>query len=404
MGRRRPSVLIISNSEDEHLPAVVGELRQYPVDVRTLFPGEFGAAQTLTISMSPTGPARVLTRRARRTLDLETIASVWYRRPRTVHLSEFGLDAAGLEFARSEWRAALDSAIAVASRALWVSHPDRLALAARKPVQIELARRLGFLVPDTIVTSDWRAARRFIDSHDGGVIVKPIGPGWVWRENMGDVAYILANRLDQAGRAALRDIEVAPVTIQEEVPKAYEVRVNVVGSAVLPIRIDSQSSEISSVDWRRYDHEHTPYSPEELPQVVADRCRALTKALHLEYSAIDLIRRPDGEFVFLETNGNGQFLWAEQWSGVPVSKALAELLAGQGEPLATWRSNSAELGRRTVNAQARVKRSPFLFRYQELERVERGRPIIASPERGGESNPKEEAPRPEPTRPTPWGD
>lgn len=46
---------------------------------------------------------------------------------------------------------------------------------------------------------------------------------------------------------------------------------------------------------------------------------------------------------------------------------------------------------------------PLLFRYLESEKATR-KPPIASPERGGESNPKEEAPKPEPTKKTPWGD
>lgn len=47
---------------------------------------------------------------------------------------------------------------------------------------------------------------------------------------------------------------------------------------------------------------------------------------------------------------------------------------------------------------------PLLFRFKESEEVARNKPSTASPERGGESNPIEEAPKPEPTRKTPWGD
>lgn len=46
---------------------------------------------------------------------------------------------------------------------------------------------------------------------------------------------------------------------------------------------------------------------------------------------------------------------------------------------------------------------PFLLRFLEVDSPER-RPANASPERGGESNPKEEAPNPEPTRKGPYGD
>lgn len=49
-------------------------------------------------------------------------------------------------------------------------------------------------------------------------------------------------------------------------------------------------------------------------------------------------------------------------------------------------------------------KNPFLFRFRESESVVQNKPAIASPEQGGESNPVEEEPSPEPTKPTPWGD
>lgn len=51
----------------------------------------------------------------------------------------------------------------------------------------------------------------------------------------------------------------------------------------------------------------------------------------------------------------------------------------------------------------KVIKRPLLFRYLESEKVSK-QSKIATPERGGESNPKEEAPKPEPTRKGPYGD
>ena len=48
--------------------------------------------------------------------------------------------------------------------------------------------------------------------------------------------------------------------------------------------------------------------------------------------------------------------------------------------------------------------NPFLFRFKETESVVSSKPAYASPERGGESNPIEEEPKPEPTKRTPYGD
>jgi len=47
---------------------------------------------------------------------------------------------------------------------------------------------------------------------------------------------------------------------------------------------------------------------------------------------------------------------------------------------------------------------PFLFRFMESEETAKAKSINASPERGGESNPREEEPPKEPTQRGPYGD
>ncbi|MEV4245300.1 hypothetical protein AB0J63_18065 [Streptosporangium canum] len=46
----------------------------------------------------------------------------------------------------------------------------------------------------------------------------------------------------------------------------------------------------------------------------------------LTYGAIDLILTPDGRYVFLEINPNGQFLWIEDATGLPIGAAIGDLL------------------------------------------------------------------------------
>ena len=50
------------------------------------------------------------------------------------------------------------------------------------------------------------------------------------------------------------------------------------------------------------------------------------QSLGLVYGAIDLIVTPSGEYVFLEINPAGQFLWAESAAGLPLLDALATML------------------------------------------------------------------------------
>ena len=63
-----------------------------------------------------------------------------------------------------------------------------------------------------------------------------------------------------------------------------------------------------------------------LPEVIASRCRDLIHALGLNFGCIDLIVRPDGEYVFLECNPNGQWLWIELETGQKISESIATFL------------------------------------------------------------------------------
>jgi hypothetical protein len=56
----------------------------------------------------------------------------------------------------------------------------------------------------------------------------------------------------------------------------------------------------------------------------------------LNFASLDMIVTPDGEFVFLELNPNGQWLWLEFELGLPLVASMADLLtrdhASAGRP------------------------------------------------------------------------
>ena len=52
----------------------------------------------------------------------------------------------------------------------------------------------------------------------------------------------------------------------------------------------------------------------------------LMRRLGLRYGAADVIRTPDGRYVFLEVNPAGEFAWIEAAAGLPISDAIADLL------------------------------------------------------------------------------
>jgi len=326
-------VLIVSNPQDEHTARVTGCLQKFDVTPILYYPENFGREMFFSLCQSVNDLENINILTSSGEINLNDVDSIWYRRPRLVSLDGEMLEPEGIEFARDEWRSALESAYALLHKPLWVSHPDKLREAARKPVQLRIAQSIGLDIPQTLITNNPDKAKEFFDLCNGKVIVKATGNGWIYSQDSDDVYFVMTNRPSLDDIQANDEISVSPVTFQEEIMKEYEVRVNVVGQQVLAVRIDSQNSEISKLDWRRYDVQNTPYSHYSLPSDIENKCLKITQLLGLEFGAIDLIKRPNGRYVFLEINGNGQFLWAEELSGVKISEALANLLAGNAPSL-----------------------------------------------------------------------
>lgn len=122
--------------------------------------------------------------------------------------------------------------------------------------------------------------------------------------------------------------------MQEYISKRVELRVTVVGSRVFAAEIHSQVNSSTKHDWRRYDLDRTPHMRHPLPPSVEACCVQLVQTLRLNFGAIDMIVTPSGEYVFLEINGNGQWGWIEDLTGLPIADAIVELLVA-GEAVAT---------------------------------------------------------------------
>src|SRR5262249_6133530 len=210
----------------------------------------------------------------------------------------------------------------------WATLPvrSRSASPENKLHQLSVAARCGFTLPRTLVTN---SPERFLDFYEacGGNLISKRAVNLA--PMVGGVAtrpYTVSMRRRDAADA--RAIRHAPVIFQEKVPKRVEVRVTVVGSRVFAAEIQSQGSYRQVTDWRHYPElgQSRFYAPHRLPAAVEQRCRDVVAALGLSFGAIDLILTPDGEYVFLEVNINGQWAYIEDMLGLPISDAIAELL------------------------------------------------------------------------------
>ena len=101
-----------------------------------------------------------------------------------------------------------------------------------------------------------------------------------------------------------------------------------VGDKTFACRIDSQAQQddTGKIDWRQGYGHGISWSVFDLPEDIARKCLAYLRRMGLNFGCFDFIVTPSGEYVFLECNPNGQWLWVELETGLPISRAIAEFL------------------------------------------------------------------------------
>jgi len=207
-----------------------------------------------------------------------------------------------------------------------MSHPAKIETAEMKPYQLHIAKRLGFSIPSTIISSDPLAIQDFFLRHEGKVIAKPVRSGYI---ETSEGAFGIYTR--KLGRKDIEMLETAlpcPIIVQKEIPKEFDIRVTVVGNKVFAVAIDSKGDPHAKIDWRRTENVDLPHQIHELPGRIKYLLITLTRELGLSFAAIDLVLNQEGKYFFLEVNPSGQWLWVEDKTGFPISDAVADWLEG----------------------------------------------------------------------------
>lgn len=253
-------------------------------------------------------------------LQISSVSSVWYRRPKGPSLLENITDKSVQLFVAEENDAVLTNLWRCLERPRWVSRPERIRDASHRMSQLELAKMIGFRVPKTIVSNDLAALVGFYDRFRGDVVAKTLHHQ---SARTGDSYLIYTTRISRA------DLTVesvnTPVMLQEYIPKAREFRATVIGRKVFSVALDSQAVPEAQIDWRLATSE-VPHTYTKLPELVSQALIEMTDRLGLLFGAFDLIETTSGDVVFLELNPNGQWAWLEQLTGVPMREALIDLL------------------------------------------------------------------------------
>jgi glutathione synthase/RimK-type ligase-like ATP-grasp enzyme len=259
--------------------------------------------------------------------DVETFDTIYWRRPLPIESRLAMSFPTAAELSGMEAYHALRLAMEALPRSFFpLGHPVPMEKSGNKLLQLNLAKRLGFRVPDTIVGNDPEAIRDFLSRHEH-VVVKPLHAHGAYSPDRSKVEQLLWCRgIDPVAlMEKLDSTRPAQLLLQEAVTKRQDWRVTVLPHITICCEIDTSSLPADQPDWRKRSMD-LPHSIVEVPAELDALMRRMLKELDLKAGYFDFGIGEDGEAVFFEVNTNAQWLWIERLTGYPIAEEIAKCL------------------------------------------------------------------------------
>ncbi len=323
--------MIVTNSADTHADLVANKisasgLRPFRLDLDR-FPAEFDF--NIELSGDEGWSGSIDHPHAGDSLTVSDVGAIWTRKTAEFSFISADLGVQEKAYASEEMEHVLFGLL-YPMNCYWMSHPSAIRGALWKGEQLLRARQFGFTVPVSIISNQPHSVRQFREDAGGAIIFKSLSSPFLAADKVDDeerVASGLATTLitDECSEM-LNSVTEMPCFFQALIVKKYELRVTVIGDAIFAAKIHSQDDSRTSIDYREFDVD-IRYESTRLPKEIERRCMNFVHSYGLNYGAIDLIVTPDDEYVFLENNPVGQFLFVERL--VPELKmidAVAECL------------------------------------------------------------------------------
>ena len=319
------TVLIVTQSQDREVISSVIEAIATQGGKAFRFDTDRFPTQTQLQVYFGLGTERFVLTDGANQLNLQDVSAVWYRRIRMGAGIPTTMDAQLRQASVRESQATILGAIA----SLNVFHLDSVSnirRAEHKQLQLQVARSLGLEIPRTLITNNPQAVLEFARECNSGMVTKMLTAFAIYERGQEQVVF--TNPVKPEDLENLEGLRFCPMCFQENIPKALELRTTIVGQCVFTAAIDSQISPQARHDWRRQGLTLIDaWQPYHLPQELAVKLRQLMTYFQLNYGTFDLILTPDGRYIFLEINPVGEFYWLEKHAGLPISQAIAALLA-----------------------------------------------------------------------------
>lgn len=327
MSLPRKTVLIHTMPDDWHAILAEQALRERGHRVVRYFGSDFPARADIEFRYGRAGESLHL-HTLEGSVALSEVDVVWNRRMVSPAIPA-NVDPRDREYVSQQIRFGDAALRSLLREAFWINPYDAARNADHKPKQLQLAVRNGLQIPETLVSNRPEAIRRFLEAHPDTIHKPLIGASWEEDDKILST-YTARVRLEDLPPDPL--LRAAPGIFQAKVKKQYEVRAQFFGTSCFALKIDPSRIEYGEMDWRLHQNGDMTDGSVVLPDAVHAACLRQLRSLGLVAGAFDFIVTPEDEWIYLEVNEAGQFIFVEQWCPeLPLFDALCGFIES-GDP------------------------------------------------------------------------
>lgn len=236
---------------------------------------------------------------------------VWWRRARKPYLPKTLAHPEDYKFVvRENWLFFESLTNNLAPKAWWINPKHAANQANAKLLQLKVAVDCGLKIPTTLCSNDPQDIRYFVLRHESdGVIYKPLCSNFWFEEDHMKIVY--TSKLSFLELPANQSLQMTPGIFQKEIKKKYELRITCFGDYLVAAKINSQTHSQGKIDWRAIPEAELGIEPYVLPESLERQILSFMKKMGLVFGSLDFIVSEEHDYIFLEVNEQGQFLWIE---------------------------------------------------------------------------------------------
>jgi hypothetical protein len=196
----------------------------------------------------------------------------------------------------------------------WINRPTPSNAAENKFTQLKGARAHGLRVPRTLITAEADRFRAFLQT-EGAIVAKPLA-GYLWEYDSGEALTTFANIIDAKCGSELSDgdIEKCITIYQQRIEKVADIRMVIMGGDVFAYRIIQLGEQHFDFRVGFFRNDELKYEEISIPESLKKKIIGFMTSMEINFASADFALTPDGEFVFLDLNPNGQWLFIEHSS------------------------------------------------------------------------------------------